>query len=402
MGTRFTDSAFIRMLCARKTICSVSVALVLAFGSGRLPVHADAPLVKVEQAEKIDFARQRIELKQLGSLSLGELRILRGIVFGRHGRIFKEEQIQSYLQKRPWYKPNPRYSHAALNSTERHNLDVIREVEARKHSRVEPGDWRFYRSRAVTQQQLGQPSLAELRIMQAEIEAIHGKHFGGESWLQNYFKERYWYAPNPKYDPGTLSPIERKNLALLTAVERMRRRITLSPGSMKVFQKRTIREEMLHGLSLHELRLLRNEIYALRGRQFETTWLQEYFDGQSWYKSSPTFNEASLSTVEKSNIDTIVRYENDIHEGLSRKPVSRRLLAGLFLEDARKLRNEIYARRGRRFKDPWLQGYFSSFPWYRPNSRFTEEVLTVTEKKNVATILKYEWQAESVMRQVEA
>src|SRR4028119_2478877 len=100
MGTRFTDSALIRMLCARKTICSVSVALVLAFGSGRLPVHADAPLVKVEQAEKIDFARQRIELKQLGSLSLGELRILRGIVFGRHGRIFKEEQIQSYLRKR--------------------------------------------------------------------------------------------------------------------------------------------------------------------------------------------------------------------------------------------------------------------------------------------------------------
>jgi YARHG domain len=403
MRTRFTDRAFTPTLWARKAMCACNGALVLALALAmQSPLLAWRPIGNIAEGEKTDFAKERIEYKQIRSLGLGELRILRGIVFGRHGRIFKDHDIQHYLEKTRWYKPNPHYGNAALNATERHNLDVIREAEAHAHSRIEPGDWRFYRDRAVTPKQLGQPSLAELRIMQAEIEAMHGKRFPGESWLQNYFNERYWYAPVPQYDPGTLSAVERRNLALLVDMEERQRHIKLSPGDMKAFQNRTIRAGMLHGLSLHELRLLRNEIYALRGRRFQTQWLQEYFDSQTWYKPSSAFREAALSRVEKSNIDTIVHYENGLHEDLSRRLLSRRLLAGLFLEDARKLRNEIYARRGRKFKDPWLQGYFSSFPWYRPNSRFTEASLTAVEKKNVATILKYEWQAESVMRQVEA
>jgi hypothetical protein len=98
----------------------------------------------------------------------------------------------------------------------------------------------------------------------------------------------------------------------------------------------------------------------------------------------------------------IVNLENKIHEELSAKPISPELLQGLFLEDARKLRNEIYARHGKVFKDKWLQGYFASFKWYKPDPSFSESALNEIERKNVATILSYERTAESEMSRIAA
>jgi hypothetical protein len=73
---------------------------------------------------------------------------------------------------------------------------------------------------------------------------------------------------------------------------------------------------------------------------------------------------------------TIAAVEARVHESLSSQPLDSAMLTSLFLEDARKLRNEIYARHGRVFKDPWLQAYFSSLPWYRPNPAFRDDQLT--------------------------
>ena len=86
---------------------------------------------------------------------------------------------------------------------------------------------------------------------------------------------------------------------------------------------------------------------------------------------------------------------------MSTKPITRRLLEGLFIEDAAKMKQEIYARRGKVFKEPWLQKYFSSFDWYKPNPDFTEDSLTPIEKRNVATIAAYEKKAVSEMSVIE-
>jgi hypothetical protein len=51
-------------------------------------------------------------------------------------------------------------------------------------------------------------------------------------------------------------------------------------------------------------------------------------------------------------------------------------------------RNEIYARKGRRFADPDLRDYFSRFAWYRP--RFDEVTLNPVERQNVALIQQAE------------
>jgi hypothetical protein len=358
--------------------------------------------IPISEWEKFDFAKKSVRPEDLPRVPLKELKLMRGLVFGRHGRIFIEPEIQEYLNARKWYQPDDKFNNAMLNKIERQNLDLIREAEARKHSRVEPGDLRFYRDQLITREMLGKPTLAELHIMQAEIEAIHGKRFDDEPSLQTYFEERYWYAPAARYEPGKLSEIERKNMATLAGFQKTARNLKIAPGDMISFQNRLLTEDLFKGLSLHELRLIRNEIYARRGRQFKTFWIQDYFYGQSWYRPLEEFKEPELSEIEKRNIATIVAYENRIHQELSTKAVTNDLLEGMFLEDASKLRNEIYARRGKIFKDKWLQKYFSSFAWYKANPKFSEGLLTEIEKKNVATIKAYQGKAESLMRLIEA
>src|SRR6266404_5448360 len=72
--------------------------------------------------ESVDFAKTKVDAAKLKDIPLERLKLIRGIVFGRHGRIFKEFEIEAFLKKRAWYKPNPRFSNAVLNDTERENL----------------------------------------------------------------------------------------------------------------------------------------------------------------------------------------------------------------------------------------------------------------------------------------
>ncbi|MEW6210651.1 MAG: YARHG domain-containing protein [Acidobacteriota bacterium] len=375
---------------------ATTALLVLLIGG-----FAYAAQSQIERWEKFDFTRNLISPAQIQNMSEDDLKLLRGIVFGKRGRIFRDEEIQAYLYSRDWYTPTDAFRNSMLTEMERKNLDIIREAEAMRHEKIEPGDMRFWQTRLFTTDKLGRHTLAELRILRAEIEAIHGRRFDDEPGLQAYFEERYWYKPAARYQPSSLSEIERANIAVIAAAEKQQRNVKLQPGDMIAFQNRLITEDLLAGLGLYELRILRNEIYALRGRQFRTPWIADYFYNQPWYSPLPDFREPRLTDVETKNIATIVRVENRIHERLSNELISTALLEGLFLEDASKLRNEIYARRGRVFQNRWLQRYFESFSWYKANPAFSEKLLTDIERKNIATIREYEKTAESSLRMVE-
>ncbi|HEU4766675.1 MAG TPA: YARHG domain-containing protein, partial [Pyrinomonadaceae bacterium] len=351
--------------------------------------------------KNFDFSSNTIKQSQVQPLTIWELKLMRGLVFGRHGRIFKDTDIKVFLEAQPWYQPSAEFKNSMLNDTERRNLDLIRIAEASKHETIQPGDMRYWRDRAIPARKLGRHSGAEWRVLTAEIEAIHGKRFDDDPWLQQYFEERYWYRVNEKYDPKKLTTIERKNLALLSTAQKKQRKVALLPGDMELFENKAITEQMLHGLSLHELRLLRNEVYARHGRMFRAEWLQQYFYTQPWYTPNEEFKDESLSGNDKLNVETIVRFENRIHQELGTKPITRALLEGLFLEDASQMRQEIYARHGKVFKEPWLQKYFSSFDWYKPDPNFTETSLTEVEKKNIATIAAYEKRAVTAMSTIE-
>jgi hypothetical protein len=355
----------------------------------------------MERWQQFDFAGTALRSTDLAALPLADLKLMRGLVFGRHGRVFKDAEIATYLTAQDWFKPNPGFQNSLLNATERRNLDLIRVAEASKHATVQPGDMRYWVTRTLTPKKLGVHSGAEWRVLRAEVEAIHGKRFG-EPWLQQYFDERYWYKPSDKYDPRMLSPLEVKNLQTIELAQKKSRKLALAPGDMELFENKLISEQMLHGLSLNELRLLRNEVYARHGRQFQAPWLSQYFFSQPWYQPKDDFKDEEVTGPDKQNVETIVAYEKKIHDELATKPIARALLDGLFVEDAVKMRQEIYARRGKVFtKEPWFQSYFESFAWYHANPAFTDAQLTDLEKRNIATIAAYEKKAVSAASVIE-
>jgi YARHG domain-containing protein len=378
----------------RRTLAAL-VLVLLSAG------YAAAQENTFEKLAAIDYSKQKVSREQLKDFEVWDLSKLRGIIFGRHGRIFKDRDIQAYLKEQEWYKPDPNFTNSMLNETEHENLDLIRELEAEKHDQIEAGDLRWWQTREMTEEKLGTHSAGEWLILRAEVEAVRGKPFDDDPWLKQYFEDRYWYKADPTYNARQLTQMERKNLAAIDAAQRKQRHAAVSPGDMEHFENRLVTEEMLKGLSLHELRLLRNEVYARRGRQFRTEWLSQYFWSQPWYEAREDNAEPELSQTEKKNIETIVVYERKVKDSLSAKPIPGGLLEGMFLEDARKLRQEIYARHGKVFKDKWLQRYFQSFDWYKPNTRYTDAQLTNVEKQNINAIAAYEKKATSVLDAVE-
>ena len=376
-------------------------ALLLVLVSGVSIATAQDEYASVKTWETFNFAKNSITPADIKPLTIDDLKLVRGIVFGKHGRIFKDPDIRRYLESRDWYKANADFNNSSLNDRERENLDVIRIGEAQLHETVQPGDMRLYENRALTRKKLGTHTNAEWTVLASEIEAIHGKRFDGTPWLQQYFDERYWYHAADHYNPKSLSAIEQKNLQLIDTIQRQQRRVALAPGDMELFENKLITEAMLRGLSLHELRLLRNEVYARHGRIFKTMWIQQYFGTQPWYDPKDDFKDEELTGPDKTNVETIVAYENKLHNQISTKPITTALLRGLFLEDVRKMRDEIYARHGKVFKNEWTQKYFASFDWYKPDPKFSEASLTPVEKQNLVTIAAYEKKAVTAMSTIE-
>jgi len=344
--------------------------------------------------DKFDFAKKKITKAKLGKVPsdgmVDELALLRGVVFGKRGREFKERSIQNFLETQTWYKPKATFTNAVLTKMERDNLDLIRLTEAERHSNVQPGDLRLWQTKEIPDDNLYVESPSDWRIMIAEIEAIHGKRFDDEPWLQKYFEERYWYRANANYSQTILNDTERKNLEKLNAKRNEDRNVALSVGDMDKFQNVALTEELLKNLSMNDLRMIRSEFWARRGRKFTTPGFRQAFEWRDWYQPAKDQSKVKLNAVEEQNVKLIEREEAKLREKISTQPITNEMVEGLFVEDLRVLRNEIYAKRGRVFKDPNLQKYFAAQPWYQPNPDFKDDSLTEMESKNLAVIKEVE------------
>src|SRR6267142_5709614 len=135
--------------------------LLLLVLSGFSVARAQDEYAAVKTWETFDFAGRGVVPADLSALTLEDLKLVRGIVFGKHGRVFKDHDIKRFLESRTWFKADPNFQNSSLNDTERANLDVIRIAEAQKHEIVEPGDMRLYQNRALTRRKLGQHTSAE-------------------------------------------------------------------------------------------------------------------------------------------------------------------------------------------------------------------------------------------------
>ena len=90
--------------------------------------------------------------------------------------------------------------------------------------------------------------------------------------------------------------------------------LTISEKAKQIEEK-ILRDEALNvsdleGLSLQELRILRNIHFARYGRKYDRPGLGDYFYTRSWYKSSDSFSENLLSSTDKANVKLILSAEN--------------------------------------------------------------------------------------------
>ena len=64
----------------------------------------------MQRWQSFDFANSALKPADIAKVPLEDLKLMRGIVFGRHGRIFKDAEIKSYLEAQDWFKANPDFN----------------------------------------------------------------------------------------------------------------------------------------------------------------------------------------------------------------------------------------------------------------------------------------------------
>ncbi len=95
---------------------------------------------------------------------------------------------------------------------------VINKIDIRKI--LSNVDLQEASNRYVTEY-LNKFTLKELHIMRNTIYARYGKVFK-EQWLQNYFEQKLWYHPYPKYSETFLTEYERKHIERIIKVENIK------------------------------------------------------------------------------------------------------------------------------------------------------------------------------------
>ncbi|MDZ7963242.1 MAG: YARHG domain-containing protein [Aulosira sp. DedQUE10] len=77
--------------------------------------------------------------------------------------------------------------------------------------------------------------------------------------------------------------------------------------------QRPVTDADLQGKDALELDIMRNWMFAVHGRRFDTPGIQDYFNQQPWYKpthSAKDFPSKLLSPLERRNVDYIAKYQD--------------------------------------------------------------------------------------------
>src|SRR6202158_3243946 len=66
----------------------------------------------VKDWESFNLAGRTIAPAATGAVSVDVLQLVRGIVFDKHGRVFKDPEIRRFLDSRTWYKAAPGFDNS--------------------------------------------------------------------------------------------------------------------------------------------------------------------------------------------------------------------------------------------------------------------------------------------------
>ncbi|MGY3583743.1 hypothetical protein ACVIGB_007197 [Bradyrhizobium sp. USDA 4341] len=154
-------------------------------------------------------------------------------------------------------------------------------------------------SRLLSESDLRLLSKDDLRIARNEIFARRGRYFNAPD-LTARFSRFAWYVPR-SWDPP-LNAIESANVALIDRFE-SGGGAALSGFIFPDSDRRLLTPADLRRLSRDELRIARNEIFARRGRYFDSADLKAYFARFPWY--APNSWNPKLNAIEEANVALI-------------------------------------------------------------------------------------------------
>jgi hypothetical protein len=256
----------------------------------------------------------------LDGKTLRELAILRNTIYARYGWDgYRKQWLHDYFHAQKWFKPNPSFSYKLISKADRHNAHVIGSMEA-----------------SFTE--------AQLRAREAEIYARHGKVWDdkyewtwksgrktracerpkgfdgdddpveddGQRSYDCQFAREKWYKPNPRFSDADLTPDERVEIGL---IGRALGGFALDDGKRAQAEQsldKLLAVAELRQLSLRDLRLLRNSIYARRGRPFKSPVIREHFQGMRWYKENAAYTDKLLSATDVRNVRLIRSVEEEL------------------------------------------------------------------------------------------
>lgn len=222
----------------------------------------------------------------------------------------------------------------------------------------------FYYDRPITEADLAGRTLREFSLMRNTIYARAGNKFR-KPWLNDYFSAQPWYKPLDVMDESKITPLDRANAraiadadAAVTREELERRRdevlarrknaplspadaielsllserlgiwlggdekpvLARSPLEDPAQLDRLLRVEDLSTLSRRDLRILRNMVYARRGRPFQSAVVKEYFKGAAWYRPDDNYHDGRLNEIDHKNIRLVKSVEDSLGGPLHENP----------------------------------------------------------------------------------
>jgi hypothetical protein len=255
--------------------------------------------------------------------SLRELSILRNTIYARYGWDgYRKPWLRAYFHGQAWFRPNPGFHYKLLSDADRKNahfigvreqsfhedqLQKMRDDVYARRGKVwnDVYEWRLQSGMVI--RSCHRPKSA---VKHAETEADEIDERTPSKDCQ--YAERSWYKPRPKFSEADLTAEDRIELGLLS---RALGEFSLDdPGREKVEASldRLLSLAELRALSLRDLRLLRNTIYARRGRPFKSEILRNHFREMSWYKENPQYSDKVLSANDGRNIALIKSVENEL------------------------------------------------------------------------------------------
>ena len=240
----------------------------------------------------------------LENKSLRELSLLRNTIYARYGWAgFRKPWLREYFQKQPWYKPDESFTQHRLSGVDRRNVVLIAQAEMSLR-------------------------MVDLEERRDTLLARAGKAWGDAPVRREGAKKvpdcsldtsnqskdcKYHQGPHEAAaaDFSKLSPEDNIELGLISramgdfAVDDGQRE-QLATSLDTVLSVKDLRQ-----LSLRDLRLLRNTLFARRGRPFKSELLREHFSQMPWYKPDPAYTDARLTKTDKINIELIRQVEEE-------------------------------------------------------------------------------------------